>query len=54
MATKRHHPDQPGLFEAVAGAELGVPLNRQTLLVPFGKFKDQPADLLLAHSEYAL
>jgi len=54
MPSKKHTPEQAGLFDAgdeEASPESGT---RRALMVPFGKFKDQPADLLLAHSEYAL
>lgn len=54
MPPKKHATQQPGLFEHEDDGESPTLPARQSLVVPFGKFKDQPVDLLLAHSEYAL
>lgn len=53
MPKKKPDINQTGLFEDEQ-APAPQPLSRGSLVVPFGKFKDQPADLLLANADYAL
>lgn len=53
MPKKTHQPNQAGLFGDDEGATPPASA-ASSLVVPFGKFKDQPADMLLANADYAL